>query len=77
VVLVGATGFFPWASVSRTRRANSGLAESAMALDTASVMSWTRNEIEQQVEREPRLGIAVAQYLVRHRGKTGDISKEA
>jgi CRP/FNR family cyclic AMP-dependent transcriptional regulator len=39
--------------------------ESAMALDTASVMSWTRNEIEQQVEREPRLGIALAQHLVR------------
>src|SRR5579864_3519325 len=39
--------------------------ESAMALDTASVMSWTRDEIEQQIEREPRLGIALAQYLVR------------
>src|SRR6202047_5203961 len=38
--------------------------ESAMALDTASVMSWTRNEIEQQIEREPRLGIALAQYMV-------------
>jgi len=43
-----------------------GLAtESAMALDTASVMSWTRNEIEQYVEREPRLGIALTQHLVR------------
>ena len=39
--------------------------ESAMALDTASVMSWTRNEIELQIEREPRLGIALAQYMVR------------
>ena len=39
--------------------------ESAMALDTASVMSWTRNEIEQYVEREPRLGIALTQHLVR------------
>ena len=28
-------------------------------------MSWSRAEIEQQVEREPRLGIALSQYLVR------------
>lgn len=39
--------------------------ESASALDTVSIMSWTRNEIEQQIEREPRLGIALSQYLVR------------
>jgi CRP-like cAMP-binding protein len=28
-------------------------------------MSWTRSEIELQIEREPRLGIALAQYMVR------------
>ena len=39
--------------------------ESAIALDTVTLMSWSRNEIEQQVERKPRLGIALAQYLVR------------
>jgi len=39
--------------------------EAAIALDTASVMCWTRNEIEQQIDREPRLGIALSQYLVR------------
>jgi CRP-like cAMP-binding protein len=39
--------------------------ESAVALDNATLMSWTRNEIEQQVEREPHLGIALWQYLVR------------
>jgi CRP/FNR family transcriptional regulator, cyclic AMP receptor protein len=39
--------------------------ESANALDNVTLMSWSRNEIEQQVEREPRLGIALAQYLVR------------
>jgi CRP-like cAMP-binding protein len=27
-------------------------------------MAWSRNEIEQQIEREPRLGIALAQYMV-------------
>ncbi|SPE24598.1 Transcriptional regulator, Crp/Fnr family [Candidatus Sulfopaludibacter sp. SbA3] len=39
--------------------------ESAVALDSASVMAWTRAEIEQHIEREPRLGIALSQYLVR------------
>ena len=39
--------------------------ESANALDNVTLMSWSRNEIEQQVEREPRLGIALAQYQVR------------
>ncbi len=39
--------------------------ETAMALDNATLMSWSRAEIEQQVEREPRLGIALSQYLVR------------
>jgi len=39
--------------------------ESAMALDTATVMSWTRAEIERQIENEPLLGMALSQYLVR------------
>lgn len=39
--------------------------EAAVALDNATLMSWSRSEIEQQVEREPRLGIALSQYLVR------------
>jgi CRP-like cAMP-binding protein len=39
--------------------------ESAIAQDIVTLMSWSRNEIEQQVDGEPRLGIALAQYLVR------------
>lgn len=39
--------------------------ESAVALDDASIMNWTRSEIEQHIEHEPRLGIALSQYLVR------------
>jgi len=39
--------------------------ETAIALDAVTLMSWSRHEIERQVEREPRLGIALAQYLVR------------
>jgi CRP/FNR family transcriptional regulator, cyclic AMP receptor protein len=38
--------------------------ETATALDTATLMSWSRADIEQQIEREPRLGIALSQYLV-------------
>jgi CRP/FNR family cyclic AMP-dependent transcriptional regulator len=39
--------------------------ESAVALDNVTLMSWSRHEVEQQVDREPRLGIALAQYLAR------------
>jgi CRP/FNR family transcriptional regulator, cyclic AMP receptor protein len=42
-----------------------GAPETAIALDSATLMSWSRLEIEQQIEREPRLGIALSQYLVR------------
>jgi len=39
--------------------------ETATALDAATLMSWTRAEIESHIEREPRLGIALSQHLVR------------
>jgi CRP-like cAMP-binding protein len=39
--------------------------ESAVTLDKVVLMSWSRREIEQQIEREPRLGLALAQFLVR------------
>jgi len=41
-------------------------AESAVALDNVSLMAWNAAEIERQIEREPRLGLALSQYLVRH-----------
>jgi len=40
-------------------------AEQAVALDVVSLMSWTTREIEEQVERQPRLGIALLQMLVK------------
>jgi CRP-like cAMP-binding protein len=40
-------------------------AETAVVLDIAMLMSWTRDEIEAQIEREPRLGVALARYFVR------------
>jgi len=39
--------------------------ESAVALDDVTVMCWSREEIEAHIDREPRLGIALAQYMVR------------
>jgi CRP/FNR family cyclic AMP-dependent transcriptional regulator len=40
-------------------------AERAIALDNVTLMSWTTAEIDAQVEREPRLGIALLQMLVK------------
>jgi CRP-like cAMP-binding protein len=39
--------------------------ERAIALDNVTLMSWTRAEIEEQIERQPRLGIALMQMLVK------------
>jgi CRP/FNR family transcriptional regulator, cyclic AMP receptor protein len=38
--------------------------ETATALDNVTLMSWSSHEIEQQIEREPRLGMALSQYMV-------------
>jgi CRP/FNR family cyclic AMP-dependent transcriptional regulator len=43
----------------------STLQERAQALDNVILMSWTSSEIEDQVERQPRLGIALLQMLVK------------
>jgi len=40
-------------------------AERACALDNVTLMSWSGQEIEEQIERQPRLGIALLQMLVR------------
>jgi CRP-like cAMP-binding protein len=40
-------------------------AERAVAIDNIILMSWTSAEIEEQVERQPRLGIALMQMLVK------------
>ena len=41
------------------------IAERATALDGVTLMSWTTAELEEQVERQPRLGIALLQMLVK------------
>ncbi len=39
--------------------------ERACALDNVTLMSWTSGEIEEQVEKQPKLGIALLQMLVK------------
>src|SRR5215831_2350343 len=39
--------------------------ERAVALDTVILMSWTAAAIEEQVEKQPRLGLALLQMLVK------------
>jgi len=39
--------------------------ERAIALDNCTLMSWSSAEIEEQVEKQPRLGIALLQMLVK------------
>src|SRR5215469_13487219 len=39
--------------------------ERAVALDNVTLMSWASAEIEEQVQRQPRLGIALLQMLVK------------
>jgi len=59
--IVAAEGLFGESALIGSQRRS----EAAVALDNVSVMSWTVNEIEAQIEREPRLGLALSQYLVR------------
>jgi CRP-like cAMP-binding protein len=39
--------------------------ETAVAMDDVTLMSWSRDEVERQIEHEPRLGLALCQSLVR------------
>src|SRR5689334_17836874 len=39
------------------------LRESAVVMDTAQVMAWTAEEVEERIEREPRLAMALCDYF--------------
>lgn len=58
--IVAAEGLFGESCLIGTPRHG----ESALALDKAVLMGWDRAEIETRIEAEPRLGIALSQYLV-------------
>jgi CRP-like cAMP-binding protein len=40
------------------------VSEHAVALDKVQLMAWTRAEVRQEVEREPRLGLALIEELI-------------
>src|SRR5579885_2788635 len=58
--IVSADGLFGEASLVGSR-----CAESAVALDNVSLMAWPVGEVERHIDREPRLGLALSQYLIR------------
>ena len=39
--------------------------EAAVPLTEVYLMAWTREEVEQRIESEPRLGLALSQFMVR------------
>ena len=43
---------------------NQEVRERAVALDRVQIMAWRREEIEQQIEKEPKLGLALMEDLV-------------
>jgi CRP/FNR family transcriptional regulator, cyclic AMP receptor protein len=58
--IVAAEGLFGEGALVASPRS-----ESAVALDNITVMSWPVAEVERHIEREPRLGLALSQYLIR------------
>jgi CRP/FNR family transcriptional regulator, cyclic AMP receptor protein len=44
------------------------LRESAVVVDSAQAMSWSCEEVQERVEREPKLALALAQYFGYHNG---------
>jgi CRP/FNR family transcriptional regulator len=44
------------------------LRESAVVVDAAQAMSWSCEEVQERIEREPKLALALAQYFGRNNG---------
>jgi CRP-like cAMP-binding protein len=45
-----------------------GLRESAVVVDAVQAMSWSCDEVQERIEREPKLALALAQYFGRNNG---------
>src|SRR4051794_38964351 len=60
--VVGAEEFF---GESAILPGGQDLRESAVALDTAQVMCWQAEEIQDRIEKEPRLALALCEYFGR------------
>ena len=61
VRIVSADGFFGESALLGSE----ARVESAIALDAVRVMAWSAAEVESHIQREPRLGMALVQYMVR------------
>jgi CRP-like cAMP-binding protein len=58
--VIGPEEFFGESTVLPSENA---LRESAVALDTAQVMCWTTEEVQDRIEKEPRLALALCEYF--------------
>jgi CRP/FNR family transcriptional regulator len=59
--MVGTDGLFGESSLVSIGSRN----ETAVTLDKVTLMSWSSDEIEQHITREPRLGLALSRRMVR------------
>jgi CRP-like cAMP-binding protein len=58
--IVPAEGFFGESSLIPMR---DSLRQTATVLEAAQIMCWTAEQVHQQIEREPKLGLALFQYF--------------
>ncbi len=61
--VVGAEEFFGESSLIPREQA---VRESAVAMEPAQAMSWTADEVQERIEKEPRLALALAEYFGQH-----------
>jgi CRP/FNR family transcriptional regulator len=61
--ITGAEQFFGESSLIPT---DGCLRESAVVVDAAQVMCWKAEEVEERIEREPKLALALAEYFGRN-----------
>jgi len=60
--VAGTEDFFGECALVPSERA---VRESAVAIDATQVMSWTSDEVQDRVEREPKLALALCEYFGR------------
>jgi CRP/FNR family transcriptional regulator, cyclic AMP receptor protein len=61
--IAGAEEFFGESSLVPTE---GSLRESAVVVDAAQAMCWTPEEVEERIEREPKLALALSEYFGRN-----------
>jgi CRP-like cAMP-binding protein len=61
--VVGAEEFFGEAALIPS---DQRVRESAVAIEPVQVMCWTAEEVQERVEREPKLALALCEYFGRH-----------